>query len=101
MQVPETSVQAPPSRALPPQVLDGTVIVLCGLSQSMQQVGELATAVGQDHLPDVTRGGQGAGSEGKGQSSGYPGSCAQSRLLDLVPHHLPCTIVFSAASFQV
>ena len=56
----------PPSRALPPQVLDVTVIVLCGLSQSMQQVGELATAVGQDHLPDVTHGGQEAGSEGKG-----------------------------------
>ena len=77
-----------------------TIIVLCGLFQSMQQVGELATAVGQDHLPGITHGGQGAGSEGKGQSSGCPGSCTQSHVLDSVPHHLPCTAVFSAASFQ-
>ena len=91
----------PLSRALPPQVLGVTIIVSCGLSQLLQQVGELATAVGQDQLPDVTHGGQGAGSEGKAQSSGCPGSCTQSHVLDSVPPYLPSTAVFSAVSFQV
>ena len=37
---------------------------------------------------------------GEGIELWVPGSCTQSHVLDSVPHHLPCTAVFSAASFQ-